>query len=162
MPWFCWFCFLTFPFLIGIGVTLAHPALNKPDFTWLVYCSALLWCGIAYKAYQHLHQEKARNAVSKWFLYTIAIPLAVLFAISLVFDPEIVELFTRSVQTNVEGRGPHMASTAPATHALTSRQILELWARVSPRLGRFLVKIFSGLPAIWWLAAFSIALWRGK
>jgi len=162
MKCFVLFCYLTTPFVFGVGFTLTSPELNRRANAPLVYVAAVVWIVAAYRVQIALRNRNVKMWRRWWFLLVVALPLIGCFLSSLSHDPEVTSAFERISATNNRSHSEYRAAAAPGSSMFTASQCRELVACVQPRLARFVVQLALGLPPLWWLFAFGFSLWKGK
>lgn len=162
MPWFVWFCFLTAPAIVGVAFTLACPNSTRSSGLSAVIAIGFLWLVAAFLVQKQLREFQPCGWVRWWMLLCLVLPLCGLFANSLRGDAALVGVFERHNKAVAQRDPGILAPAAPSRYALSWSELCEMFACVRPRAWRYSLQLLTCLPPVWWLAAFGIAVWRGK
>ena len=161
MPWYVLFSFLTFPAVVGVAVTVSLPLSKEYQGIGTVVAAGLVWVLAAIQLKKSLGESRPKHWAKWWMLLAIVLPLVALWMASLTNDPAIGD-FSHHHHRAVDSRHGELPAAAPSRHALSWSETKQLLALLQPRVVRFGIQLVSSLPALWWLLAFGIAVWRAK
>lgn len=159
MPWLMLFLYLTMPCVMGVALTLAAPESTQPYGFTTVLIVATGWLLLAIQAGRMLKAWRRQTWVRWWLLLMVLLPLSVALIFSVGKDPEVSRAWAERKPIPAT---EHLAPAAPARHLPSWQETGTFLARVRAPAARFFIQLSTCLPPMWWIAAFVLALWKGK